>query len=163
MKAKLGKIWKSRAPRERRMITGLTIILIITLYVSLVTSADRARVQLRSSMVTLRTQAAQFQQDISEHERLRVKPRAPVNSVDLKILMQTQADALGISRSLAGLETQGSDQVQVVLDSLPFADWLSLVAAMQMQQVRLDNGRVQALPAPGMVSVTATFIRNMPP
>jgi len=163
MKAKLEEIWKSRTPRERWVITGLAIILIIASYGWFVTSAHQVRTRLHSSMATLRAQAAQLRRDVSEYERLRAAPPVSVTPVDLRILIKSQADALGVSRSLVEPEMQGSDQIRVVLNSLPFADWLSFVAAMQMQQVRLDNSRIQALPEPGMVSVTATFIRSTPP
>ena len=159
MRAKLRKAWESRAPRERRAIAVLAIILSVILYLWLVTSADRARAQLRSSVPMLRTQAVQLEQHASEHERLRVAPRSSVNPVDLRILLQTQADALGISHALAGIDMQTSDQAQVVMNAVPFAEWLSWVAAMQLQHVRLDSSRIVALPAPGMVNATATFIR----
>jgi general secretion pathway protein M len=163
MKAKLEEMWKSRTPRERSVITGLVIILILASYGWFVTSAHQVRARLHSSMATLRAQAAQLRQDVSEYERLRAAPPAPITPVDLRILIKSQADALGVSRSLVEPEMEGSDQIRVVLNSLPFADWLSLVAAMQMQRVRLENSRIQALPEPGMVSVTATFNRSTPP
>jgi general secretion pathway protein M len=47
----------------------------------------------------------------------------------------------------------------VVFGAVPFADWLGWVAALQAQNVSLDAARVEALAAPGMVSVTATLGR----
>lgn len=159
MRTKLRKAWESRAPRERLAIIALMIILSVMLYVWLVTSADRARAQLRSSIPTLRTQAVQLEQHASEYERLRVAPRSSMNPVDLRILLQTQADALGMSHAQASIDVQTSDQVQVMLSRVPFEDWLNLVGALQSQRVRLDSSRITALSEPGMVSVTATFIR----
>ncbi|HEX8874057.1 MAG TPA: type II secretion system protein M [Nitrosospira sp.] len=159
MRARLREAWESRAPRERRAIFALAIILSVTLYGWLVMSADRARTQLRSSIPVLRGQAAVLEQHASELERLRAAPRPSINPVDLHVLMQTQADALGISRAQASIIMQTPDQVQVMLSALPFEDWLNLVGAMQSQHVRLDSSRIAALSAPGMVSVTATFVR----
>ncbi|MDE2367270.1 MAG: type II secretion system protein M [Betaproteobacteria bacterium] len=159
MRARLRKAWESRAPRERRTTIALAIILSVTLYGWLVTSADRARAQLRSSIPVLRGQATILEQHASELERLRAAPRPSINPVDLRVLMQTQADALGISHAEASIIMQTPDQVQVTLSAVPFEDWLNLVGAMQLQHVRLDSSRMAALSAPGMVSVTATFVR----
>ncbi len=159
MRAKLRKAWESRAPRERRAIIALVMILSVMLYVWLVTSVDRARAQLRSSVPILRTQAAQLEQHASEYERLRIAPHSSINPVDLRILMQTQTDALRISHAQASIDVQTSDQIQVMLSRVPFEDWLNLVGALQSQHVRLDSSRITALSEPGMVSVTATFIR----
>jgi hypothetical protein len=41
-----------------------------------------------------------------------------------------------------------------------FAGWLGLVSALQAQHVRLEAGRIEALAAPGLVSVSATFARS---
>ncbi len=159
MRTKLRKAWESRAPRERRALIALVIILSVMLYVWLVTSADRARAQLRSSVPILRTQAAQLEQYASEYERLRIAPRPSVNPVDLRILTQTQADALGMSHAQARIDAQTPDQIQVMLSRVPFEDWLNLVGALQSQHVRLDSNQITAVSEPGIVSVTATFIR----
>jgi type II secretory pathway component PulM len=41
-----------------------------------------------------------------------------------------------------------------------FVDWLAWLATLQAQQVRVEAARVEALAAPGMVSVTATLTRG---
>ena len=52
-----------------------------------------------------------------------------------------------------------ADHVQVAFGAVAFADWLGWIAALQAQQVRLEAARIEALSAPGMVSVTATLTR----
>jgi type II secretory pathway component PulM len=80
----------------------------------------------------------------------------------LRALVQTQADRAGLARALVRLDVLDGNQVKAVFGAVPFADWLNWVTGLQSQQVRLDACRIEALSAPGMVSVTATFIRARP-
>ena len=50
--------------------------------------------------------------------------------------------------------------MRVAFGAVSFADWLAWLAALQAQQVRLEAARVEALAAPGMVSVTGTLTRG---
>ena len=52
--------------------------------------------------------------------------------------------------------------MRVTLGALSFVDWLGLIAALESQHVRLEAARIEALAAPGLVSVTATFTRSGP-
>jgi type II secretory pathway component PulM len=47
----------------------------------------------------------------------------------------------------------------VAFGSVPFADWLDWVVALQAQHIRLEAARAEALQTPGLVGVTATFAR----
>ena len=60
MRARILKLWESRAPRERMSIALLAIFLSVTLYLWLVVEADRARTQLRASVPVLRAQRIRF-------------------------------------------------------------------------------------------------------
>ena len=162
MRAQLRKLWESRAPRERVVIAVLAAILGVALYWGLVQSAGRARVQLRTSVTMFRAQAARLEQQAAELERLRAAPPATASQTDLRTLVQTQAGAAGLARALVRIDAPDANQVQVVFGAVPFADWLNWVAGLQSQQVRLDACRIEALSTPGLVSVTATFIRARP-
>ncbi|PTQ80687.1 general secretion pathway protein M [Nitrosospira multiformis] len=157
MRERLRKAWESRSPRERRVIIILGVISSAVLYLWLVSAADRARTRLRSSLPQLRVQAEEFEQQAAGYERIKVTPSPPPSSGDLHTLMQTQADVLGLSHALNGIDTLGNDQVQITFTAVPFADWLSWLAGMQ-QHVRLETARVEALPEPGRVKVIAIFI-----
>jgi type II secretory pathway component PulM len=76
--------------------------------------------------------------------------------------VQAQAGATGLSRALQRIDALDANQVQVVFGAVAFADWLAWVAKLQAQHVRLDACRVEALTAPGLVSVSATLIRVRP-
>lgn len=146
-------------PRERRALVVLSLILIATLYLSLVTSAENARSRLHASVPPLQVQVQKFAGHASEYERLRAAAGIPVVEGDLRALVQAQVDAAGLTRVLVNIDTLNADQVQVAFNDVPFAEWLAWVAAMQLQHVRLASGRIQALPEPGVVNVQAVLIR----
>lgn len=142
------------------MILG--VILSVVLYLWLVSAADRARTRLRSSLPQLRVQTEEFEQQAAGYERIKVTPSTPPSSGDLQALAQTQADVLGLSHALNGIDALGDDQVQVTFKAVAFADWLKWAVAMQLQRVRFEKGRIEALPEPGIVTVTGTFMRAAP-
>ena len=159
MRAQLRKTWESRPPRERAIIAALAVMLGAALYVWLVQSASQARVQLRTSVTTLRAQAARLEQQAAELERLRTAPALSASQTDLRTLVQAQAGAAGLSRALVKIDAPDANQVVVVFGAVAFADWLNWVVSLKSQQVRLDTCRIEALSAPGMVSATATLTR----
>ncbi|MBA4143698.1 MAG: type II secretion system protein M [Nitrosospira sp.] len=159
MRKRLRKAWESRAPRDRRAIVLLTVILGASLYLWLITSAGQARDQLRSSVPVLRLQVGNFEQQASEYERLKIAPPIPQPPGDLHALLQTQVEAAGISHALVRVDLLATDEIQVMFSAVPFADWLDWVAAVQLQQVRLGSGRIEALPEPGKVIFTGVFVR----
>ncbi len=54
MRAQLRTFWESRALRERMVVAALVVVLGAALYLWLVQSADRARVQLCTTVTMLR-------------------------------------------------------------------------------------------------------------
>ena len=159
MKAQLRKAWESRAPRERAVIAVLGVLLGIALYAWFVQSAGRARVQLSATVTTLRAQAARLDEQAAELGRLRAAPAPSASQTDLRTLVQTRADAAGLARAMGRIDAQNADQVVVVFGAVAFADWLNWIAMLEAQQIRLEACRIEALAAPGLVSVTATLVR----
>lgn len=161
MRERLRQAWESRSPRERRVVIILGVISSAILYLWLVSAADRARTRLRSSLPQLRIQAKEFEQQAAGYEHIKVtpSPSPPPSSGDLHALAQTQADVLGLSHVLNGIDALGDDQVEITFTAVSFADWLKWTVAMQLQRVRFEKGRIEALPEPGIVTVTGTFVR----
>jgi general secretion pathway protein M len=159
MKAQLRKAWESRAPRERAVIAALAALLGVILYGWLVQSAGQARVQLRTSVTSLRAQAARLDQQALEYGRLRVAPAAAVSPTDLRTLVQAGVGDAGLARALVRIDAPDADQVVVVFGAVAFADWLNWIAGLKSQHVRLDACRIEALSTLGLVSVTATLVR----
>ena len=122
-------------------------------------SPRRARAQLHTSVTSLRTQAAHLDQQAIEVERLRAAPGATASPTDLRTLVEARVGAAGLARALVRIEAKDSEHVVVVFGAVAFADLLSWFAGLQLQQVRIDAGRIEALAAPGLVSATATLAR----
>ncbi len=162
MRAPLRKAWESRAPRERAILAALAVMLGAALYVWLVQSAGQARVKLHASVTTLRAQAAGLDQQALEYGSLRAAPALTASPTDLRTLVQAQAGAAGLSHALVRIDAPDADQVVVVFGAVAFADWLSWIAGLKSQHVRLDACRIEALSTPGLVSVTATLVRAKP-
>jgi general secretion pathway protein M len=158
VRAALRKAWLARSPLERTLVASLAVLLSIAGYVLLVQSAERGRAQLRTSVAALRSQAVLLERQAAEHQLLRAAPAKPASPTDLRTLVQSRADAARLA-GLTRIEALDADHVQVVFGAVPFADWLGWVAALQAQHVSLDAARVEALSAPGMVSITATLGR----
>ena len=159
MKARLLKLWESRSPRDRVIITVLAALVGAALYLALVQSAYRARTQLGTSVTTLRMQALRLDADANELARARAAPAAPAPQTDLRTQVQSLASAAGLGSALLRIDARDADQVQVVFGSVAFADWLAWIATLQAQRIRLDTTRVEALTTPGLVSITATLTR----
>jgi type II secretory pathway component PulM len=159
MRTRLRKAWESRAPRERAIIAALAVVLGAALYAWLVQSAGRARVQLHTSVTTLRAQAVRLDEQALEYDRLRAAPAVSASQSDLLTLVQAQAGAAGLSRALVRIDAPDADRVVVVFGAVAFADWLGWIAGLKSQHARLDACRIEALSTPGLVSVTATLVR----
>ena len=162
MKAQLLKLWESRSPRERTIIAAAGVVLGIFIYVALVQTATRARIQLRSSVLSLRAQANSLEQQAVELERVRAAPPLLASQTDLRTLVQAEAAAAGLARSLVSIDALDANQVAVVFGAVAFADWHNWVVALNLQQVRVDACRIEAMSTPGLVSITATLARAKP-
>ena len=159
MKAKLQKVWQSRSPQEMMIITAFLAVLGAALYVWLLLSGGQARLHLRTSVMALRAQAENLNQQASEYSRLRATPLPAISPTDLRTLVQSRITDTVLARSLVRIDVSDADQVVVVFDALAFTDWLNWINSLKSQRVRLDACRIEALPTPGMVSLTATLVR----
>ena len=162
MRAQLRRLWAERAPRERVVIVTLAVLVGAALYLWFAPSAHRANALLRANVTLLRAQAGRLEQNAAELEQLRAAPAVAASPTDLRTLVQSQAGAAGLARALSRIDAPDANQVQVVFGAVAFADWLTWVASLQAQQIRLDACRIEALSTPGLVSVTATFTRAKP-
>jgi general secretion pathway protein M len=162
VKAALRKAWESRAPRERMVIAVLAAVLGAASYLWVLYAADRGRAQLSASVAALRTQAVLLEQQAAEYVRLRAAPAPPASPADLRTLVQARTDAARLTGALTRIDAPDANHVRVTLGALSFVDWLGLVAALESQRVRLEAARIEALAAPGLVSVTATISRSGP-
>jgi len=73
--------------------------------------------------------------------------------------VQSRLEAARLSGAVTLLEAPDAQHVRIAFGAVPFAGWLDWVAALQAQHVHLEAARIEALAAPGQVSVSATFVR----
>ena len=154
--------WLARAPRERVLIAVSAALLVGGLSLWLVQAVDRLRAELRTSVPALRARADLLERQAVEFERLRAAPAVTVSQGDLRALVQAQAGAAGLSRAVVSAEAADANLVKVVFGAVAFADWLEWVAGLEAQHIHLDACRIEALAAPGMVSIAATLARPKP-
>lgn len=158
MKSHLRKILQLPLLREPAFI-AVCALLALALYAWFAQSAGRARAQLTANVTALQEQASRLELQATEVARLRAAPASTASRTDLRTLLQTQANAAGLAPALLRIDVADADQVQVTFGAVAFADWLAWAASLQAQRVRVDSCRIEALTAPGMVSVTATLAR----
>ncbi|BBE50706.1 hypothetical protein OYT1_ch1146 [Ferriphaselus amnicola] len=163
MKIQWLRFWQSRAPKERRIIAYAGAILLVLSYVWLMQLGWTAHVRLRASVTELAAQAHRLAQQASEIERLRLSASPTASATDLRVIVQAQTNAAGLAQALVKLDAPDANQVMVVFGALPFKAWLDLLVGLQAQNVRLASCRIEALSAPGMVSLTATLQRTAQP
>lgn len=157
MSARLRQAWDARAPRERLVIAIVAAIFSAGLYLWLVQAGSQAQTRLGASVATLRLQATRLEQQAAEVERLRAAPQSVTPVADLRGRVEAQAATAGISAALVKIDAPDASQVVVVFGAVAFADWLTWVDSLKTQHIRLDACRIEALPAAGMVSVSATL------
>ena len=159
MRARLRKAWESRTRRERAVVIALAVVLVGAFFLLVVQTAMRARSRLRPSVAALQGQLARLDRQATEIERLRASPRVAVSPSDLRALVQSGMGT-GLSRALVRIDALDADRVEVVFGAVSFSDWLSWIAGLQTQQVRIAASRIEPMSSPGLVSVTATLARG---
>lgn len=162
MKHVLGPWWTARSAQERRLLVIAALCLGVLLYAWLLQATAQARQRLLPAVAELRVAAAQQGAQADEIVRLRATPPPPPSTMDLRQLVQRQIDASNLGGSLVSLELVGTQQAKVVFGSVGIADWLRWADTMQAQHLRFSAARIEAQPAPGQVSVTATLDRPSP-
>lgn len=138
-------------------------LLAAALYVWLVVAGGRAQVRLQASVTSLRQQDVSLQQQAGELQQLRANVPKPSSQTAIRSLVQAGIDAAGLSAALVKIDAADANQVTVVFGAIAFADWLHLLVSLKAQQIRLDACRVEAMPTPGMVNVSATLLRPHQP
>lgn len=163
MRAFLRQAWDARKAGQRDIILLLTLLLGAAAYLLLVQAGYAAHQRLQSGVASLRSQAAGVVQQAAELDRLRATPAAPASATDLRTLVEAHAGAAGLAHALLRVEARDAHRVVVVFGAIGFADWLQWVDGLGAQRVLVETCQIDALSAPGSVSVTATLLRAAGP
>lgn len=152
--------WQGCSGGERWLLGLIAVAVTTGFCVWLIFTVDRSRLQLRTFKVPgLQERARILDRQAVEYERLRAVPTITMSPTDLRVLVQTQAAAAGLSKALLSTEAADANQVKVVFGSIAFADWLNWVVNLEAQKVRVESCRIESLATAGLVSVTATLSR----
>lgn len=163
MIARLRPLWQSRTSRERQVLLGGLALLALAAVLALVVAALQAREPLLADVQALRAASATMDLQARELDRLRRLPALALPAEPLRTRVQAALDASLPATATARLETPDPGQVVVVIESIAFAAWLRSTDALASRQLRLASCRIDALPAAGQVSVTATLVPSGSP
>lgn len=157
---RMRELWQSRSRPERALLVALALIAGVALYAWLLHSASQARTRLKIGVPALAAQAARLERQAAEYEGLRDTPAKTPSPADLRALLRAEAEAAGLSRALASVEGSETHRARVLLNDARFADWLAWTDKLQARQVRIEACRIDASSRPGVVNVSASFVRD---
>ena len=156
----IAALLRARSPGERAILFVLGSVVAIVLYVLAIAAIDARRQKLVNRVTLLSMQADALERDAVEIERLRGVARAAPVGGDLRTAIESEARASGVARTLQRLDTKSANEAEAVLASVAFGDWLAWVSTLQRQGIRIETCRIEALANPGLVNVTAAFVRG---
>jgi general secretion pathway protein M len=150
-------LWRWRSDPERRLITaGAIVVGIILVFAFAWLPLQRERARLDAELPQLRASISQLKRDADEVKRLKIV--APIVSGN-----PTPLVALATQNSLTGAQVSVPDDkhVHVVAGDVPFTkllDWL--VTVQSTHGLRVENARIEALPATGRVRADLNLTRS---
>ena len=150
-------VWRSRTEQERRFITaGAIVVGLILVFAVVWLPLQRARARLDVELPQLRASISQLRRDAEEVKRLKIV--APTVSSN-----PTPLAALATQGTLTGAQVSVPDakHVHLVANDIAFTkllDWL--VTVQSTHALRVENARIEALPATGRVRADLTLARN---
>lgn len=153
------QILESLSPRDRKILFGLTGLLLIILSATTVQSLEKSRVPLQQNILKLRLQSLRLeQQSLQYHYLLGLKTIIP-SSTSLDTLLQDHVSHSSLSPSLLRIDVVDAHQVVMVFGAVSFADWIGFVHELKSQHIRVMQCRIEALSTPGRVNISATMVR----
>lgn len=159
MPSSLQRLWLARSPQERKLIIAVTAVLLSGLYAWLLYAGSQTSSALRASLPGVRMQSHTIELQAAEIESLRTLPMPIASDSALLPLVQTSAANAGLTEMLTSIEARGVEQVVVEFGAIPFSTWLDWVSALGQQNIRVESVRIEALTAPGLVSVSVVLKR----
>lgn len=153
MKERLAEWWEGRAPRERNILAaGVAGVVAILLYLVVWEPLDTASTRLATDLPRLRTQAAQFNVDAADAERLKAVAKGRSGGPGIQTAIDEAASRANIKGAVKSVQTQGADRALVTLAGpvafdgfMRFVADLAISGAVSVETVQMraaDPGRV---------------------
>ena len=152
-----GAWWSGRSPRERRVITAAVGALVLALALAAWLDAERSRSRLAAELPRLRASIAALERDAAEVQRLRAMPAVqPTSAQSPLVTLGTNAGGL------PGAQISVLDDRRVkVTGEIGFGALLEWLRNAQVTHgMRVENARLEALPAPGRVRADLLLTRS---
>ncbi len=151
--------WRSRAPRERRFLSGLAAFVLAASLAQGLWSAHQSRQKLRHQIPQLRLQLETLKQQAGDLRALQAQAiTPPPSTATLQATAATLLHQAGLEFEAQQLQAEGPRLLRLRAD-LPFDRWVEAAAALQRSaQLRLLRVRIEAIEgSPGKVRLDAQF------
>lgn len=163
MNARLRKIWSEYPPAARAAWLIFLSVSAVIIYAMLLHSIEDSRVRLKARIGELRTQSADMDRQAAEISRLRATAGKSIPAgADLPQTIQTIVESHGLSMAVARISGRDTENADLTLSNVSFAQWLAFARSMQAQQIRVENCKIEGVPGSGMVNITASLNRPLP-
>lgn len=157
MKAHWTDFWNARTPRERLILGGGALLLLVLLgYAWLWLPVQRESAQLRAALPALRAQAQQVAADRQTVAALRARPAAPASG-DLAARIEALAVAGGLRARIEAIVPLDAQRVRVRLPEVAFDDWIAWLDTAQKAGVRVEYAQAEASGGAGAVRAEAVL------
>jgi type II secretory pathway component PulM len=131
--------------RERWMVIGAAIGLLILLYLSLWLPWQSKISKLRATVPQEKIQLAQMRVQAMEISQLRASGRVPVSGGNLLANLEQSATANGIRARITRMEPDGTNGARLSLDGVHFNALITWLASLQSQGgVRIEKATFEA-------------------
>jgi len=152
-------LWDTRAPRERALLAGLTVFVIVAALAQLLWASHQARARLDRQIPQLRHQLETLERKASDLQQIRAQSpvTAPVDREGLlaSAVASARIAALPEVATMLKLEAPGRLRLR---GTLPFDRWIAWIATLQQEgHLRLVSCSIEAAEAPGSAKIDALF------
>ena len=157
------RYWDARSQQERNALKLVAWILApVLLYFILWQPAHTAVQKLHVTVPQAYMDAERLRTQADEVELLRHRPKpALLDAAAMKSAVEDSATRNSLREAISTLDMQEPNAVRISLASVPFAQWLRWLLALQQEQhIRADSVSVAMLPQPGMVKISATLVNG---
>lgn len=140
-------------PRDRWLLIGGGLGLLLILYLSLWLPMQRELSRLRTSVPQEKIQLAQMRVQAMEISQLRASGRVPIAGGNLLVNLEQSATANGIRSRIIRMEPEGAGGARLSLEGVHFNALISWLASLQSQGgVRIEKAMFDAQPTAGTVN-----------
>lgn len=162
MMAQLKAWWAAREPRERLMLgSGGGVALLLMLYLLIWDPIQSSAAQLANELPALREQAAQFNRDAAEAERLRASAQARGPAPQITNAIQESARRAALGDAIKSVQPLGTDRAQVSLGVVPFDGFMRMLGDLgQTAGVSVESVSAKSVPEAGKVQVDALVLKS---